>query len=169
MKIGVILVPFILGAGLGFLSGCWFYSLPPSSGPLKYLNTYSQVLATYVQVKNSGDKDIHLEGARLFVTSVSDFKPPSKEPPVWACVEREPQICLNSADNPSKNEENLSFFTKDCMTIFSDNIEKLRVRIRNKDFPGVSVTGNLWLYYKDDRGNKYSLEIRGVTVDIESW
>ncbi len=156
----------VLILALGFGGGYWYgVTRQPPSPQLRYVSSTSRILSTYVWVKNDTDGNIYLDGATLRVTSTGHFSPKEPEPYGWD----EKSILLRGCDNPHKNGEDLKFFTKDGMTIFPSEIAKIRVRIQNEDFPGINVIGNLSLNYFNDAGGKGTLDIRGLSIDIESW
>jgi len=157
----------LLASGFGF--GFWLgFSYKPTP-KLDYVdNANAEVFSTYVWVKNVTDDNIYLDGATLNVTSLGQ-RAPQKYAFQADRDTTQRQILLREADNPHKNGKDLKFFTRDGMTIQPGVRAKIRVRIQNRDFPGINVIGNLLLSYSNDRGGKGSLEIRGVSINIESW
>jgi hypothetical protein len=140
---------------------CVFLSNMPKNYSLRAGPVIHAPMYTIVIVDNPSSMNVHIDKAIFSVTEFLDYKP--SNPPDWSYDE----IVFEKSNNDSgeiEPKEREFYSGRLDITIPANDMVKIRIRIKNKNYPGLRAAGKVTL--KHSRG---SLDIEGVRVSVESW
>lgn len=148
------IIALLIGLGLG---SCFYFY-----GKLDYAYEPNQEYWTSIQLKNSRFFAIEVQQADLYIAEAFHFEPTTRPPNTPLSYE---EIIFKRVETENGEDEIRKFYNPDTKIIIPGRSDvKVRIRVKNIDYPGLQLIGELRLKHSNGE-----LSLKNVCVDVESW